>query len=175
MEYYSPPIAPRHWAIPENPEAVGIHRYDGGNASFRDILNQEELAAGRPIYTHVKRPLSMDPSMDPFLAMRFIHGIDKEADWALSNPNSRTREIIKHVGLGPLLRFMDNEDNSDFDNEFIQLMSHPDTHAAYNRAYLESGKPTRTERRFSTDQKTKTPRPLSAAGSMITNPAGINQ
>jgi hypothetical protein len=42
---------------------------------------------------------------------------------------------MKHVGLGLLLRFVDNEDNPDFDDEFIQLMSHPDTHAAYNRAY----------------------------------------
>jgi hypothetical protein len=42
---------------------------------------------------------------------------------------------LEHVGLGPLLQFVDNKDNPNYDDEFILLMSHPDTHAAYNRAY----------------------------------------
>jgi hypothetical protein len=53
-----------------------MNRQDGGNRSFRDILTRKELAAGRPLYTHVKGPLSMDP----FLAARFINGIDNGAD-----------------------------------------------------------------------------------------------
>jgi hypothetical protein len=64
--------------VPENPRAVGAQRYDGGNASFRDGLIKEELAAGRPIYTHVKGPISMDP----FLLKRYIREIDEEADEA---------------------------------------------------------------------------------------------
>jgi hypothetical protein len=131
-KYFSAPKIPRHWAVPENPEAKGMNRQDGGNRSFRDILTKKELAAGRPLYTHVKGPLSMDP----FLTARFINGIDKDADKALLfDPSPRIRKILEHVGLGPLLQFVDNKDNPNYDDEFILLMSHPDTHAAYNRAY----------------------------------------
>jgi Heterokaryon incompatibility protein (HET) len=131
-KYYSAPKITRHWAVPKNPEAVGLNRHDGGNLSFRDILTKEELSVGRPLYTHVRGPLSMDP----FLAMRFIGGVDKDADEKLLlDPSPRNIEILKYVGLGPFLTFKDNKDNPDYDDEFLLAMSHPDTHAAYNRAY----------------------------------------
>jgi hypothetical protein len=128
---YSIPEIPRHWAVPVNLEATDRMRHDGANASFRWILTDEEFAIGRSIYTYTRGPLSLDP----FLTMRFIGQLDPEVDKELINPSDRTKEIMTSVGLGPLLQFVSDQENPDYDDEYIYLMSHPDTHAAYQRAY----------------------------------------
>lgn len=128
---YQLPQIPKHWAVPPNPRATSWQSNDSANAKFRAILFQEEIATGKATYTYTKGPLSMDP----FLTMRLLGELDPEADKAFSNPTEKVKEIMKSVGLGPLLEFVDNEDNPDYDDEFVCLMSHPDTHAAYQRAY----------------------------------------
>jgi hypothetical protein len=128
---YSIPEILRHWAVPANPEATDRMRHDGANSSFRWMLTDEELATGRPTYTYTKGPLSMDP----FLTIRHFGGLDREADKEFAHPSDRTKEIMTSVGLGPLLKFVSNTENPDYDDEYTHLMSHPDTHAAYYRAY----------------------------------------
>lgn len=132
-KYYYPPELVRHWAVPYNPLVQGTNRHDGGNLSLRDILTKDELTAGRTIYTHTRGPLSMDP----FLSLRWMKELDKDADTELLfNRNPRTTEILEYVGLGKLLEFeKEKRSNPDYDHEFLLLMSHPDTHAAYFRAY----------------------------------------
>ena len=134
-ELYSSPKNPRHWAVPPNPEATDWQRHDGANASLRWILSSEELDTSRLTYNYTRGPLSLDP----FLTMRLIGELDPEADnefglvWL--NPSDRAKEIMMSVGLGPLLQFISDQGNPDYDGEFLCIMSHPDTHAAYQRAY----------------------------------------
>lgn len=134
-QYRVPPV-PSYWAVPENPKATKWQRYDGANASLRAILFKEELETGKARLTYTRGPLSMDP----FLVMRLFRGaaggdFDSEADEAFQRPTARTMEIMRSVGLGPFLEFRENEDNPDYDDEFVNIMSHPDTHAAFQRAY----------------------------------------
>ena len=67
--------------------------------------------------------------------MRLLGELDREVDKEFCNPSDRTKEIMTSVGLGPLLQFVSDEENPDYDDEYTCLMSHPDTHAAYYRAY----------------------------------------
>lgn len=72
--------------------------------------------------------------MDPFLGMRFINEMDKEAHKKLLlNPVLRTRDILEYASLGLLLKFQENKDYSDYNDVFLLVMSHPDTNSLYLR------------------------------------------
>lgn len=126
-EMYSSRKLPKHWAVPDNPQAVGSMRHDGGNASLRWILSKP---GGRGTL-YMGGPLSMDP----WLGLRFAGELDRAAEREFADPGPETREIMKSEGMGDLLKFVDDKENPDYDDEYTHLMSHQDTHAAYLRAY----------------------------------------
>lgn len=55
-----------------------------------------------------------------------------EAEKTFPELGPEIREIMKSVGMENLLNFVDDTDILGYE---IHLMSHPDTHAAYTRAY----------------------------------------
>lgn len=125
---YLAPKLPKHWAVPDNPRAIGGQRYDGANSALRWILSMKHDSGVSP---RGGPPLSMDI----WLGKRFTGQLDPEAERAFAELGPETREIMKSVGMENLLKFVDDTENLDYDNEYIHLMSHPDTHAAYMRAY----------------------------------------
>jgi hypothetical protein len=118
-----------------------MNRQGGGNLSFRDSLTKDELAAERPLYANGRRPLSVDP----FLGMRLINEMGKEADKELLlNPILRTRDILEYADPGLLLNSQENKDYFDYDDEFLLVMSHPDTNSLCVRTI--SGRAVKMER-----------------------------
>jgi Heterokaryon incompatibility protein (HET) len=121
---YSAPRWPKHWAVPKSASRWGrLAHLGGGNIGMQHMFIQEELSAGRPIYTHTRGPISIDP----FLALRYLGELDPSS--------TRTIQIMQKVGLGPLLEFVAQKDNLDFNYEYVILLSHPYTHKAYQEAY----------------------------------------
>ena len=61
--------------------------------------------------------------------------MDPDAEVAFAELGPEVREIMEEVGMGDLLSVLDDRENPDYDDEWVHIMSHPDTHAAYLRAY----------------------------------------
>jgi len=122
--------------VPANPLAEGRLRHDGANAVLRWLV--EKPGGIAPLYLGGPR------SADPWFGMKFTGQMDPDAEVAFAERGPEVREIMEEVGMGDLLSVLDDRENPDYDDEWVHIMSHPDTHAAYLRAYriwMQKNKP----------------------------------